>query len=115
MLLDNKNYIVGLPSGEIINCKLLHRQALSRQFLITYKYNIFEARLDCYCFDDKNRDKVIDILSKQIKVGDYIIDTENGEGSIQGIMDNGFIIKFKDRSVYKSIEEMLTSEKIRIY
>lgn len=63
---EHYRYITGYPSGEILNITYPDYYRLIPSYLISWNYD-----LNCFLFDDKNKQKIIDSI-KEIKLNDIV-------------------------------------------
>lgn len=83
MIKNKLEYIVGYPSGEILNLTTPDMYFLSIEDIIMWKTDIGD-----FVFDDKDLNKIINIL-KKIKLNDYVkVKNTNKVGKINLIVKN---------------------------
>jgi len=108
------NILIGIPSGEILNCYKECRKLLFDNRIIKYrKYHMGES-IDSYIFLDKSRDDIFNTIKQKMKIGIKINHYLNGNGEINGILDNGWIIKYKNgKHQYISSDELIKDIKYK--
>lgn len=89
-------FIIGVPSGEILNCS---KNDIYDLYIVRYinRVNYYKGiHIDNYIFKDKNRYDIINIIYDSIKIGKKIHHNKYGEGVIYGIIGDDWIIHFND-------------------
>ena len=88
-------YIVGIPSGQILNLS-------TKELYKLLKYNMIDwnGGIDDFIFEDILLSSIIDNLNSNIEIGDNIIAFNNRKGVVRRIIDynKGDIINGKDLS-----------------
>lgn len=91
----SSNIVIGLPSGQILNCDTDCKYILYNLGLANY-FSYYEGDiLGEYGYLDKNYTKVKKIVKNSYKIGTKVHHIKYGRGKIGGIFgDNGWIIHF---------------------
>lgn len=110
----NIDYVLGIPSGEIIftseeiNKKLIDNDA------VYYKHLVKGEIVNCYCFDDKDRDKVINYIEEKIPYKLKII-CEEYQSELKKIIGRnvtiGYLEVFGFSYFYAIIPDLLVNKK----
>ena len=102
------NILIGLPSGEVINCQYTDKYNLFNTNLAQFKDLYKGIPIFNYMFFDKDIKDVTKLIRSNIKVGKTKIKHRvYGDGKITGIMDVGWIATFENRKVYVDLNMLL--------
>lgn len=107
------NIIIFGPSGEVFNCKYNNRYDLYTLKLCFFKDYFNGIKINSYMASDDNRDIIYDYIIGTIRYGDKVHHSMFGSGTIQGVMDDSFIIDFSGFKKTISIEFMIKNTSFR--
>jgi hypothetical protein len=102
---EDKDYIVGVPSGEIIHCRNSDIYDLVLSGLVKYREYYGNEQVSSYFFRDILLDDIIKIIHDNIKYGDYIEHKIFGKGRISGFSDKkGFYVYFSNKGINLEVD-----------
>lgn len=105
------NVIIFLPSGEIYNCTSSNKYNFFILGFAKYKEYINGIKLDEYISRDILKEDIYNLIKEEIKIGLKINCQDLGNGYIQGIMENGWILNFNEKKRYVSTDSLIKNLK----